>query len=113
MPISREARQGAMTRTRRSIYTYFSGIGYQAITLLVAIVTTPLLLRWLGEERYGAFRVILDWLGYLALLELGLGGALCPLLAKAVGSGDSVTIRQTLAAGIRAYLWVSVLALVA
>jgi O-antigen/teichoic acid export membrane protein len=102
-----------MTRTRSSIYTYFSGIGYQAITLLLAIVTTPLLLRWLGEERYGAFRVILDWLGYLALLELGLGGALCPLLAKAVGNGDAVTIRQTLAAGMRAYLWVSVLALVA
>jgi len=102
-----------MTRTRRSIYTYFSGIGFQAITVLLAIVTTPLLLRWLGQERYGAFRVILDWLGYLALLELGLGGALCPLLAKAVGSGDPRAVRRTLAAGLRAYLWVSLLALVA
>jgi O-antigen/teichoic acid export membrane protein len=95
-----------MTRSRRFIWNYFSASANQATVVLVAIVTAPLLLRWLGQERYGAFRVTLDWLGYLALLELGLGGALPPLFAKAVGQTDILAIRRTMSAGIRAYIGV-------
>jgi O-antigen/teichoic acid export membrane protein len=74
------------------------------MTLGIGLVSTPLLLRWLGDERYGAFRAASDWAGYVNLLELGIGGALLALLAKAVGQGDREQIRLTLATGLRAYL---------
>src|SRR4051812_5638077 len=86
---------------------------FNGITLVIGLLVTPLLLRWLGEERFGAFRVSLDWIGYLGLLELGLGAALPPLLARSLGQGNSDGIRNTLAAGLRAYFRITLLMLVA
>jgi O-antigen/teichoic acid export membrane protein len=96
-----------MTRTRRSFWTYFTSTGFSLITVLVALVSTPLLLRWLGEERFGAYRAASDWTGYLGLFELGLAHALLPLLARSLGRSDADSLRSTLAAGIRAYAWIA------
>ncbi len=98
---------GGNYRTRRSALTFATGVLGTAATLAIAFVTTPLLLRWLGDERYGAFRATADWFGYLTLLELGLGGALAPLLAMAVGRQDTSAVRRTMAEGIRAYTLVA------
>ncbi len=94
-------------RTQRSLLNFAAGLASTALVLIVGLVATPFLLRWLGEDRFGAFRVTLDWFGYLALFELGLGEALWPLLARAAGRGDTKSVEHTLAAGIRAYLHVS------
>ena len=75
--------------------------------MIVALKASPSLVRWLGEKRFGGARVVADGLGYLTLLELGLGGAVGPLLAKAASKGDANTIRATVAAGARAYARVS------
>ncbi len=93
-----------MHRTGRSIFNFVSGLTLQVMTLGIGLISTPLLLNWLGNERYGAFRAASDWGNYLYLLELGIGGSLLSLLAKAVGIGDRQQIRLTLATGIRAYL---------
>jgi O-antigen/teichoic acid export membrane protein len=71
--------------------------------MLVSIVATPLLLRWLGQERLGAFRATGDWGGYVALLELGLGGALPPMFAQAISCRDHLRTRQVMAVGLRAF----------
>jgi O-antigen/teichoic acid export membrane protein len=92
-----------MTRTKRAVFTYSTSLLFTAVTMIVGLVAVPLLLRWLGTERYGAFRATADWCGYLSLLELGIGGALLPLLAKAAGQNDKTTLQQTVVAGIRAY----------
>jgi O-antigen/teichoic acid export membrane protein len=91
-------------RTGRSVGNFLTGLLFQVMTLGIGLVSTPLLLRWLGDARYGAFRAASDWAGYVNLLELGVGGALLALLAKAVGQGDQEEIRLTLATGLRTYL---------
>jgi O-antigen/teichoic acid export membrane protein len=91
--------------------TYSSGIVFTAATTLTALVTTPLLLHWLGKDRFGAIRMITGWYGYLTLLDLGLGAALSPLLARALGQDDTRVLRGTLGAGIRTYLKLTLLAL--
>lgn len=96
-----------MSRTRLATWNYFSAVLFTVATVIVGLVSTPLLLNWLGEERFGALRVITEWYGYLLLLELGIGGALSPLLAKAVAQADTQSVRRILAAGTRAYLPVS------
>lgn len=73
------------------------------VTMLVGLKAAPWLVHWLGKKQYGGFRVLNDAQGYLTLLELGLGGALGPLLARAAGTGDERGLRETLAAGLRAY----------
>jgi O-antigen/teichoic acid export membrane protein len=119
-----------MSRTRSSTWNYLSGLVLTAVSVSAGVVTTPLLLRWLGDERLGAHRALLDWLGYLKLLELGLGGSLLPLLARAVARAPSPyplpvkeggegrvrgvsEVTAVLVAGIRAYRGVAVLMLMA
>jgi O-antigen/teichoic acid export membrane protein len=97
-------------RTRRSILTYGSGVVFTVVTTLAALATAPMLLGWLGTPRVGAFRMIYDGYGYLTLLDFGLGAALSPLLARALGKGDAAALQSTLGAGIRAYLKVMLLA---
>ncbi|MCM2322885.1 MAG: polysaccharide biosynthesis C-terminal domain-containing protein [Oligoflexia bacterium] len=92
-------------RTQRTLKNYLASVLYTGLTLVVGLVATPLLIRFLGETRLGAFRAMADWFAYLNLLELGLGGALLALLAAAASRNDRPALLRTLATGIRAYLW--------
>ncbi|HEU5116852.1 MAG TPA: hypothetical protein VFT74_09280, partial [Isosphaeraceae bacterium] len=56
--------------------------------------------------------VLLEYAGYLTLLELGLSGAVAPMLAQALSQDDTVKLRQVLAASSRTYLRVTVITLV-
>lgn len=95
-------------RTTRFLLSLASREAYTFFTLAVGLVATPLLLRWLGDERFGAFRVVTDWLGYVGLLELGIGGALLPLLARAEGSGNRSAARALIVTSIRAYAMIAI-----
>jgi O-antigen/teichoic acid export membrane protein len=100
-------------RTILTIVNFGSILGFQILTLGIGILSTPLLLQWLGDDRYGAFRAANDWGNYLNLLELGLSGSLISLLAKAAGIGDRQNIYLTLATGIKAYLKVTAIIILA
>jgi len=104
---------GGDYRTRRSALTWTAGLAVSAATIAIAFITTPLLLKFLGPERFGAARAASDWFGHLTLLELGLGSALAPLLALALGRGDELTVRRTMSEGIRAFGRVALVAVLA
>jgi O-antigen/teichoic acid export membrane protein len=93
-----------MSRSRRSLKNYLTGIFTQIIGLSISIFSTPLLLHWLGEDRFGAFRAVSDLGGYVGLLELGIGGSVMAVLATAIGNGDREQIKLSLGASIKAYL---------
>lgn len=95
------------SRTHKSAWNIATGLFFTALTVSVGVFSTPWLLHWLGNEQFGAFRVLSDWALYLPLLELGLGGALAARLAGALGQGDEAQARQLLRAGLRAYLRVT------
>ena len=100
-------------RVTRSIWSFLTSEIAFAITMAVGFVATPLLLRWLGDERYGAVEATSDWIGYIGLLELGIAGSLMPLLAKALAQNNESRVRTLLAAGVRSYLGVVMLAAIA
>jgi O-antigen/teichoic acid export membrane protein len=66
----------------RSIKNFLSGTVLTVVTLLTGLVATPYLIHWLGSERFGAYRVLYEWAGYLVLLDFGLNEALIPFIAK-------------------------------
>ena len=99
-------------RVRRSMLNFGTSVLLMAVTTAVALKSTPMLVHWLGEKRFGGYRVVFDGYGYLTLLELGLGGALGPLLARALQGEDEGALRRTVAAGARAYVGVSLLTVV-
>ena len=100
-------------RIRQSLLNFATMVLFLAVTMSVALFATPWLEAWLGTARFGAFRVVIDCQGYLTLLELGLGGALAPLLARALGQGMSGPCERMIAAGVRAYLCITLLTLAA
>jgi O-antigen/teichoic acid export membrane protein len=100
-----------MSRTRNSAWNMAGGLLFTGVSVACGLLATPWLLRWLGAERFGAFKVLTDWVGYLTLLDLGLGGALLAGLASGVGAGDDDAVRGVLASGRRAYFGVAALTL--
>jgi O-antigen/teichoic acid export membrane protein len=90
-------------RTKQSLLSLAAQEALTGVAVLVGFVATPLLLRWLGDLRFGAYEAASDWFGYAALLEFGITGALYPLLAGSVAKGDRSMTYKTLVAGVRAY----------
>lgn len=102
----------AASRARRATFSYISMMMFTLVTVVTGLFATPWLTRWLGDERFGAARVLAEYAGYLALLDLGLGGALSPLLSRALAEGDERRLRGVMAAGLRLYLFVTATILV-
>lgn len=73
------------------------------VSAAVSLIVTPHLVAALGAGRFGAFRVISDWLSYLALIEWGIGGAVSATLAAALGRGDSDRVYRTMASALRIF----------
>ena len=93
-----------MSRLKRSALTAVSGLAWSTTVILAAFFTTPILLRCLGSERYGLFRVAVDWLGYVTILEFGIGGALISVFSRALGTGHRAGVAAGVRAGMKAHL---------
>ncbi|MCP9494506.1 MAG: polysaccharide biosynthesis C-terminal domain-containing protein [Pyrinomonadaceae bacterium MAG19_C2-C3] len=68
---------------------------------LLGFAATPLLLKYLGAERLGAYRIIEQWIGYLGFLSIGLGAALSVLILKARNRQDFAQTAALARTGIR------------
>ncbi len=87
-------------RTQRSIASYGSALGLSVLTVLLALFTTPVRLRWLGTDAMGLYRVLLDALGYLTLLDWGIAAALASLFATHLAHGNAADVRGLLRLGL-------------
>lgn len=90
-------------RTANSAWTLGAGLALTAVTTVVGFLCTPILLRLLGAERFGAYRTLLDIFAYLTFLDLGFGAALSASMAGAQGKGDQEQVRKLTSAGLRRY----------
>jgi O-antigen/teichoic acid export membrane protein len=71
----------------------------KGVSFLAMLVTVPLVLRALGEERYGLLITITSSLSMLGLADLGIGNGLISLLANARGRGDIQRVRGLVSSG--------------
>lgn len=77
----------AIPSSRRIVgYTGWNLFGLCA-PMVAAFFAFPLLLRGLGEERFGVLSLVWLLVGYLNLLDLGMGRAMTKLTAEAIGLG--------------------------
>jgi O-antigen/teichoic acid export membrane protein len=98
-------------RTARAILNFIAQEFFTATTMLVGLFATPLLIRWLGAECFGAFETCIDWCGYIALPFSGIAVALAPMLAASLARNERQRMASVLAAGVRAYCTVAVITL--
>jgi O-antigen/teichoic acid export membrane protein len=100
-------------RVQRAIASYISALTAGGLTVVFALVATPLRLAWLGQDAMGLYRVLLDTLAYLALLEFGIATALSSLFATALAANARTRVRALLGLGVRELAKVSALKVVA
>lgn len=100
-------------RTTRSTLNYLTGVGLAVATMAVSVLTKRWLVAWLGLERLGAYRVGFELQGILGILDLGLTGALVAMFARAVNQDGGRDLRSVFAVGLRAYLVVASLMILA
>ena len=60
------------------------------LTVVVGLLYTPLMLRMLGQSEYGLYSLIGSVVGYLSVLDMGLGNALVRYTAKNRVDGTSL-----------------------
>lgn len=102
-----------MSRTKRSAFAFFSGLGSSVVTLLIGLMSTPVLLRFLGDERAGTFRIATEWLGYLAAMDFGLGGVLQATVARRLGHNETSKALADVRRAMRLFARVALLQLAA
>jgi O-antigen/teichoic acid export membrane protein len=66
----------------------------QAVPLLVAVVTMPLIVRGMGMDRFGLLTLAWAVLGYFTIFDLGLGRATTKYVAEALGKGEETQITK-------------------
>jgi len=62
------------------------------VPALIGLVTVPVVIHWLGTDRFGLFSIILAVFGYFALFDLGLGKASIKFAAEALGRGEAADL---------------------
>lgn len=87
--------------------TVLNFIGYGA-PLVVAAFSIPLIINGIGTDRFGILTLAWVIIGYLSLLDLGIGRALTKVVAEKIGKGQLQDIPATIWTALFAMLLLSV-----
>jgi O-antigen/teichoic acid export membrane protein len=77
-----------VSRSRAAFWGTLAGQIFTIIGMLVSIVSTPLMVKYLDKEEYGLSILFFQILGYLSLFDFGLGTATIRSLAIHQGDDD-------------------------
>ena len=78
-----------------------------ALNNIVAIVYTPVLLRYLGQSEYGLYSLITSVIAYLTILDLGLGNTIVRYAALYKSEGKIHKLYNLFGLFIKIYLGIS------
>lgn len=82
----------AKSREQKAKYNIYTTLLYQIISAICGLVVPKVLLSRYGSEAYGATTSILQFLGYIVLLEGGVGGVARAALYKPLAENDTEKI---------------------
>lgn len=78
-----------MSRSKSALLGSISSQAYMIISMLLSIIITPLILKFLNKEEYGLYAVLFQFIGYLLMLDFGLGAAMARYLSSSRGEDES------------------------
>jgi len=64
----------------------------QVIPLLIALISIPIIIKYIGTERFGVLTISWTVLGYFSLFDFGLGRAVTQLVSVKIGEGKESEI---------------------
>lgn len=83
------------------------------ISNLIPFIYTPLMLRILGQAEYGLLGIANSFMGYIGLLNFGIGGTIVRYIAKYRASGDTAGEERIFGLFIKIYSVIGIAILVA
>ena len=81
-------------RHRLIVLSSFTSAVAKLITVVTALISVPLTLRYLGVERYGMWMTMSSFLAMLSFADFGIGNGLLNAVAGAYGRDDRQEIRR-------------------
>lgn len=94
--------QGIITNT-------FFSITSKIIPLLIAVICIPIIIKGLGEEKYGALTIALVFIGYFNFFDFGIGRAITKLISERIGKNKDKEIVVVYKTGVRLTLILGVI----
>ncbi len=82
----------------------------QVLSLAVGVATIPVIVRALGEERFGLLGLMWAVLGYFSVLDFGLGRATTKFVAQYAAEGNDVALRRVATLAVASQTAIGVLA---
>jgi O-antigen/teichoic acid export membrane protein len=89
-----------MLRYQKIFLSAFSAGFAKILSIAFILITTPLLLSYLGPERFGLWMAISSTVAMLAFADMGIGSGLMNAVSAAYGQEDYEGIREVIGMGI-------------
>jgi O-antigen/teichoic acid export membrane protein len=95
-------------RYRRILLTTVSGLALRGVGVVVGLITVPLVLGYLGKERYGLWTAVTTVVAWATLFDFGLANGLVNLVSRAHGREDPAEATRAFSTAIHALTVVAV-----
>ncbi len=96
---SLEEHQHGTERNRRAVLAGSVATTARIVQLGASLITVPLTLKYLGNERFGLWMTISSVLAMAAFADFGVGNGVLNLVAEAFGKDDMVAVRRAISSG--------------
>jgi len=100
-------------RNRRAVLTGAVATFARAVQIGTSLITVPLTLKYLGNERFGLWMTISSVLAMAAFADFGVGNGVLTNVAKAFGRDDMEEVRKTVSSGFAILNSIAILLLLA
>ena len=81
----------------------FSGVGY-ILPLSAALVTIPLMVKYLGTDLYGLYAICISLVGFMTLVDLGVGQTVVKYVAEYEATNRQDEVKPVLDIALLIYL---------
>jgi O-antigen/teichoic acid export membrane protein len=87
------------SRERRAVASSVFAVAARGVLLVATLVTIPLLISYLGAERFGVFVALTSLTSLFVFADLGLGNGLLTMVSDANGREDRATAQRVVSSG--------------
>jgi hypothetical protein len=103
-----DARERNHRRGKHIKLSVFTGLMVRASSMLMTIVSVPMALSYLGNERFGLWMTATSVVSMLAFADFGIGNGLLSAVAEASGRDDLEAIRKYISSGFAILIAIAV-----
>jgi O-antigen/teichoic acid export membrane protein len=96
---SAKTRERGSSRNVRAIVTAATGATARAVQVGTSLVTIPVVIRYLGNERFGLWMTISSVLAMAGFADFGIGNGVLNHVAKSFGRDDLDGVRRAVSSG--------------